>query len=415
MNYTVVDVETTGVYSGGHDRIVEVALLALAPDLTISREFTTLINPGRDIGPTWLHGIRTADVLQAPTFPEVAGTIVELLKGSVAVGHNVGFDLRFLESEFARAGTPIPRAPSFDTMSVAVRMGAPSRRLEEACDLFGIDFSVRHSALGDARATAHLFARCIEHFGHESLDDLVCRSEASTPADWPMIEARGKSWPRQRAAELRREERPFLAGLIRDLPVSDGEVGDWQAYYALLDRALEDRRISEDEASALSEAVIEAGLSAGDVKTANETYLRTLVAVALHDQVLSDSERRDIQEVAGLFALEAEVDEMLGATLATGASAPRSGNEPPLKGRTVCFTGAMNASIEGERATRERATVIAIDHGMIVVKGVTKKLDYLVMADPDSMSGKAKKAHKYGTRILAESVFWNLVGVNTDG
>jgi DNA polymerase-3 subunit epsilon len=46
---------------------------------------------------------------------------------------------------------------------------------------------------------------------------------------------------------------------------------------------------------------------------------------------------------------------------------------------------------------------------------VTKKLDYLVMADPDSLSGKAKKARSYGTRILAESVFWNLMGVNTDG
>ena len=80
-------------------------------------------------------------------------------------------------------------------------------------------------------------------------------------------------------------------------------------------------------------------------------------------------------------------------------------SDSALEGRTVCFTGAMCASIDGERATRERATQIAQEHGMIVVKGVTKKLDMLVLADPDSMSGKAKKARQYGTRLVAEPVF----------
>ena len=49
---------------------------------------------------------------------------------------------------------------------------------------------------------------------------------------------------------------------------------------------------------------------------------------------------------------------------------------------------------------------------MIVKKTVTKKLDYLVAADPDSMSGKAKKARQYGIRILAEPVFWRMLGVD---
>lgn len=35
---------------------------------------------------------------------------------------------------------------------------------------------------------------------------------------------------------------------------------------------------------------------------------------------------------------------------------------------------------------------MASEYGMVVVKGVTKKLDYLLMADPDSLSGKAKKS-----------------------
>ena len=49
---------------------------------------------------------------------------------------------------------------------------------------------------------------------------------------------------------------------------------------------------------------------------------------------------------------------------------------------------------------------------MTVQKGVTKKLDLLVTADPYTQSSKAKKARDYGIPILAEQVFWNWLGVN---
>jgi len=52
--------------------------------------------------------------------------------------------------------------------------------------------------------------------------------------------------------------------------------------------------------------------------------------------------------------------------------------------------------------------------GMIVKNGVVKKLDLLVVADPNSMSGKAKKAREYGIRIIAESEFWRKLGVQVD-
>jgi DNA polymerase-3 subunit epsilon len=42
---------------------------------------------------------------------------------------------------------------------------------------------------------------------------------------------------------------------------------------------------------------------------------------------------------------------------------------------------------------------------------VTKGLDLLVVADPDSLSAKARKGRQYGTRIMAEAVFWQAIGV----
>jgi DNA polymerase-3 subunit epsilon len=52
--------------------------------------------------------------------------------------------------------------------------------------------------------------------------------------------------------------------------------------------------------------------------------------------------------------------------------------------------------------------------GLEPVDGVTKKLDMLVVGDPETLSGKAKKAHQYGVRILHEPVFWKLLGVEVE-
>lgn len=416
MNYAVIDVETTGLYPGGNDRIVEIAIVRLAADYSIEREFNSLLNPGRDIGPSWLHGIQMRDVLEAPEFLDIAGGVVEHLAGALIVGHNVSFDLRFLESEFGRGGIVVPNAPYVDTLSLALRMGSPSRRLDETCAHFGIPLDHAHSALSDARATAELFVRCVQHLGADSVQKRVIRRAESVGHVWPLLEMHREVWPRQKS-EHKRSEPSFVASLVRRLPAQQDEPGDWQDYYALLDRALENRRIATKEAAALEQAALDAGLSASDVRSANEEYLKALINVALWDRVICESERRDIREVAELLGLEQALsrlfDEVSKFDGSDEVASPSS--DIPLAGCTVCFTGAMNASIDGVRVSRERATAVATDHGMIVAKGVTKRLDYLVMADPDSLSGKAKKARSYGTRVLAESVFWNLMGVNTDG
>jgi DNA polymerase-3 subunit epsilon len=39
-------------------------------------EFSTLVNPQRDVGPTRIHGLRARDVAAAPHFAEVAGQVL---------------------------------------------------------------------------------------------------------------------------------------------------------------------------------------------------------------------------------------------------------------------------------------------------------------------------------------------------
>ena len=61
--------------------------------------------------------------------------------------------------------------------------------------------------------------------------------------------------------------------------------------------------------------------------------------------------------------------------------------------------------------TRELATELATQRGLVVVESVTKNLDLLVVADPLTQSGKAKKARKYGIRVIHEPVFWKVLGL----
>ena len=131
MTVAVVDVETTGL-SPKMDRVVEVGVVLLDSRGEVEGEFETLVNPGRDVGPTGLHGISASDVVDAPTFSDLAPHLRSLLAGRVVVAHNALFDLRFLAREFGRAGLPIPLSPSLCTMRLAplflARAPDPSRR-----------------------------------------------------------------------------------------------------------------------------------------------------------------------------------------------------------------------------------------------------------------------------------------------
>lgn len=158
------------------------------------------------------------------------------------------------------------------------------------------------------------------------------------------------------------------------------------------------------------------------VREIHHKYLLQLAGVALGDGVVSDSEHRDLHKVANLLGLSnTELDRILEKasrilsqnptqvqpTLATGVG-------EQLLGTKVCFTGEFQSRHAGRAITRELATELARNRGMIVVDSVTKQLDLLVVADPLSQSGKANKARKYGVRIMHEAVFWKAIGIEIE-
>ena len=62
----------------------------------------------------------------------------------------------------------------------------------------------------------------------------------------------------------------------------------------------------------------------------------------------------------------------------------------------------------------EHAGQLAQQSGLVVLPNVTRRLDMLVVADPRTQSTKARKAREYGIEIVAETVFWQMIGARVD-
>ena len=69
--YAVVDVETTGL-DPTVDRVVEVAVVRCDEQGHPVSEWSTLVQPDRDPGPTTVHGLTADDLAAAPRFTDVA-------------------------------------------------------------------------------------------------------------------------------------------------------------------------------------------------------------------------------------------------------------------------------------------------------------------------------------------------------
>lgn len=417
-SFAVVDVETTGFSPRYHHRIIEIAIVAVSGQGGVTEEWVTLVNPERDLGPTEIHGLYGADFATAPLFTEIAGDVLSRLKKVVVVGHNLRFDLSFLEAEFARLGYAFRPVPSLCTIGLSKALGVPlvSYKLERCCEHFGISLSHAHSALDDGRATAMLLARYLTmatQEGCDTLAELGCDLPEHSWQAWPQLPVSGRAVCRSDASRMVLAERGRLARIIDRLDITSAlKDADTAAYFDLLDRVLEDRHVTAEEADAIVTIAEEWGLSRTDALRAQRTYLEALVAAALEDQVLSEAERRDLEEVTAVLGFDTEtLDELLSQMSPGVPLDPHGPIRENLVGRTVCFTGELRSCLAGSPITREVAEELAARHGLTPHRGVTKKLDILVVADPHSLSPKAQKARRYGTRIMAESVFWQALGV----
>jgi DNA polymerase III subunit epsilon len=161
--YAIVDIETTGGYAAGH-RITEIAIYH-HDGMQITDTFHTLVNPGRNIPYyiTGLTGITSEMVLSAPSFSDIAPTLLQKLDGKVFVAHNAHFDYSFLKKEFEQSGINW-QAKKLCTVRLSRKIipGLRSYSLGSLAESLGIGITNRHRAGGDAAATVKIFDELLQ-------------------------------------------------------------------------------------------------------------------------------------------------------------------------------------------------------------------------------------------------------------
>jgi DNA polymerase-3 subunit epsilon len=165
LSFTVIDTETTGLDPSGGDEIIAIAAVRIVNGRILRREvFDALVNPNRPIGAASraIHGISTEMLRGMPPIEDVLPRFHRFLEDTVIVGHNVAFDMRFLELKERQTGLTFNH-PVLDTLllELVLHPHQEDKSLEAIAGRLGVVVSGRHTALGDALATAEVFLALI--------------------------------------------------------------------------------------------------------------------------------------------------------------------------------------------------------------------------------------------------------------
>jgi ATP-dependent DNA helicase DinG len=177
-----IDIETTGL-NVDRDAIIEIGAVKFKGH-RVEDEWSTLINPGRHIPEfiTGLTGISDVEVRGAPRLQDVAADLDTFVGDVPIVGHNVRFDVGFLQrmglfeyneviDTYELASVLMPTATRYNLGALAQQLGV-------------LALDKKHRAITDARLTMGIFNRLLEmarELPIELVDEIVRLSE---PLAW---------------------------------------------------------------------------------------------------------------------------------------------------------------------------------------------------------------------------------------
>lgn len=387
QQFVILDTETTGLFK--NDRIVEIGALVVQGD-QILEEWSTLINPDRDLGPVHIHGVTPSMVSMAPKFAEIANDLARILNGRILVCHNAHFDKRMLSQEFNRLGIQVELGKPFCTMVAAKRQIGGGFSLADTCEALDIPISHAHSALGDTRMTHKVFLELREDEQETSTAELNYSAELLP----------SRTIQREAFAEHKKDSTSRIKAFTRKVPFPTSDNAEI-AYLLLLNMALEDLEISIEEKAELTSWALNLGLNSIKISELHINYLQSCVEAAKRDKFITDSEIEIIDKIALALDLDSPKIEPTQHRPASESNF--------VPGKNICFTG-MALTSDGEQIPRAHLEALAAKSGLQPVNSVTKKgCDILVAADESSMSGKAKKARDWGIEVVSIDQFFAFI------
>ena len=281
--YAAIDLEMTGL-KPGFDEIIEVGIVRCTPERVIER-WNTLVRP-LEMPPLRVErmtGITPAMLEQAPAWSEIEGRVQELLHDATLIGHNIEFDERFLEVHGLNSATP-----SIDTLALAqiIDPAAPSHKLGDLCNRYGVELDEAHRALADAEASRQILLNLrsrLERLPLQARDELA---EIAVNGDlfWPpgpVLREWSIKAPRNasRVRERPRAQRQLLEPV--ELPPGSLEDLTARAFASISDDDFEQRSEQLDMARDVARALQYGGTLVVEAGTGTGKSLAYLVPAAL--------------------------------------------------------------------------------------------------------------------------------------
>ena len=144
--------------------------------------FEQLVNPKRPL--RWesvqIHGIRDEMLADQPPIEDVLPQFYKYTENTIMVAHNAAFDMRMLQIKEATTGIRFIN-PVLDTMllSAVVHPAQENHNLMTIAQRLGIDVTGRHTAIGDALATAEMFLKLLPLLAKKDIRTLQAARQAS--------------------------------------------------------------------------------------------------------------------------------------------------------------------------------------------------------------------------------------------
>ncbi len=170
-SYVVLDIETTG-FSPDNDEIIELSALRVV-DNRVVEEFSQLVNPERYVSSyiTNLTGITQQMLQDAGQISDVLKKFIEFVSDSMIMGHNVTFDIGFIDTKLQKYFNTGFDNDYIDTLKIA-RKKLPqlkSKKLGMIAQHFNFNTDGMHRGLKDCIVTNMCYQKFLQMHKEEQL------------------------------------------------------------------------------------------------------------------------------------------------------------------------------------------------------------------------------------------------------
>lgn len=157
-NYTVIDIETTGL-SPYSDEIIELSGLKIRNNRVV-KEFSSLINPQREVNNfiANLTGITNSMLKTAPNIEEILPKFIDFISDDTILGHNIRFDIGFIQNKLQKYFSKSLANKTMDTRNIAkAQLNLSSYKLTNIAKQYNINTDNNHRGLKDCYITYEVY------------------------------------------------------------------------------------------------------------------------------------------------------------------------------------------------------------------------------------------------------------------